>query len=397
MGTAPEQMAPAGTFALLVGVERHDAGAHWDLDGPAADAACFAAWLSKRGVPGAQMVACVSPRPRKVPLQWPQGCKTGPATRDHIENELRRILGEERHRFLILYWGGHGALRRGEDRRLFYADARPDDLRNVDLTELLTMLRSDRHAAAGKAAPAVPPFEKQLIIVDACANFIEEARLPIALPTQKFGEAPPRYPAPEQFALFAARPGEYATNLSAAKTGLFSRELRAELEKRPVEEWPPDMESVTRALVERFERLRAQGLAHQAPAFVWNRDWVGNRRNFGQFTEHAPPAVGPAATQLTRPQLGALLTALLECPPLQSYERREALRLELRPAISHSVRHESDARGHVLQILETCLRYPGGLAELLEVLKLVAGPTPEVESVEMLIRQIAPGALPPAA
>lgn len=36
---------PENTYALVVGIEKYDAGPDWDLDGPTRDASRFCAWL----------------------------------------------------------------------------------------------------------------------------------------------------------------------------------------------------------------------------------------------------------------------------------------------------------------------------------------------------------------
>ena len=42
---------PTTTRALLVGIEKYDAGADWNLNGPACDVLRMAQWLLRQGIP----------------------------------------------------------------------------------------------------------------------------------------------------------------------------------------------------------------------------------------------------------------------------------------------------------------------------------------------------------
>ena len=68
---------------------------------------------------------------------------------------------------LVLFWSGHGVLDRRQQRRLFCADAAVNAKYNINVTDLLAALSGKNFVG----------LREQVIIVDACANFIQEMRL----------------------------------------------------------------------------------------------------------------------------------------------------------------------------------------------------------------------------
>ncbi|HEU4426770.1 MAG TPA: hypothetical protein VFR67_29910, partial [Pilimelia sp.] len=61
---------------------------------------------------------------------------------------------------------------------------------------------------------------------------------------------------------------------------------------------------------------------------------------------------------------------------------------ELRPAIAGSVRHHSSRTMHVFNLLRTCLDHPGGLTELIGVVRLFADGSASFRRVEDLIAEM---------
>src|SRR5688500_2652035 len=134
---------PQRTYALVVGIEEYNAGGAWNRrDGPAADARRFCNWLISRGVLPDNIALCLAPRPDHVSL-LPSGVPAAqPATCAAISDTLMTKISALRGDLLYLFWGGHGMITADETRRLFCADATPQNLRNVDLNSLMTTLRS---------------------------------------------------------------------------------------------------------------------------------------------------------------------------------------------------------------------------------------------------------------
>ncbi len=205
-------ITPDKTCALIVGVERYQAA--WDLNGPAHDAAQFANWLHNRQVPIDNLALFISPLEKNRDLSLPTGLQYKPATEQNIRNFIEDKLRHKKAAELFyLYWGGHGVITTEGERRLFYADADAENLKNLDFNKLLTFLRTDYFPST---------LRRQICLVDACANYA--VGLNNQLPKKDF-PMPDNKPAisREQFILMAAKPGELAKNLDTESTGLFTK------------------------------------------------------------------------------------------------------------------------------------------------------------------------------
>jgi hypothetical protein len=60
--------APANSHAIVVGIERYEAGPSWNLDGPASDAIRFMEYLKRRGVPKKNVQAYLTPLPENAAI-----------------------------------------------------------------------------------------------------------------------------------------------------------------------------------------------------------------------------------------------------------------------------------------------------------------------------------------
>lgn len=280
---------PATTKALLIGIEKYDAGASWNLNGPAKDVLRMAEWLCKQGVPPQNLTIFLSPPDDNAEeiekAQKLTGQKPVNPTEAGIRAALDQALQEQSASLFLFYWGGHGWITQEGERRLFYADATDTNLKNLDFNDQLVALRSDLFRG----------IPQQLFVVDTYANYITNTRA-----------KPPKYETPkgeplsshQQFVLVAAKPGDLAKNLNAEQTGLYTRELLTELDKLPPgNPWPPELEAIAARLQKRFSDLRAQRLTEQTPAYIWNRDWNSNEKLFAQMPVASPsrdlPPVNP--------------------------------------------------------------------------------------------------------
>lgn len=81
----------------------------------------------------------------------------------------------------------------------------------------------------------------------------------------------------------------------------------------------------------------------------------------------------PEFTQPT--QLLSFADELLKCEAMSNNNLRSTVINFLPSAIRNNVNDTSAARIHVLNIVQTCNRYPGGLAQLLEAVHLIEGDT----------------------
>lgn len=380
VGQLGDGASPQRTYAFVVGIERYDAGSAWDLDGPARDAARFTSWLFDRGVPAEQILVFLSPLDEQLPdVPLPPGVTASPARREQVTEALTRTLPGRGGDLLWLFWAGHGVLTRDDHLRLFFADASTDDKRNLDLNSLLTMLRSDLY----------PRFPRQAGMVDACQTYAERLQLAMTLPAETFPYGQP-LPGREQFVLYAASPGQVAVNLGSVKAGLFSQMVMEELTRLGGNGWPPEMDLVAARLDQRFNELRAVGRADQTPtSFRW-RPWQGGERVLGETA----PGSARAAIVAGRPPSGLalreLVDRLLDLDVMTDPVRRANIVRRLRKGLATSISYDSSSRPHVVNIIIRSLDYPGGLAELMEAVKLYVDPTdPALVKAEAAARRLA--------
>jgi hypothetical protein len=356
---------PTTTKALLVGIEKYEAGENWNLNGPAHDVIRMAKWLRDQNVPSENLTIFLSPLDNnQETLEQAKsltGSEPAPATKSSIQDELSRLQRESASLFLF-YWGGHGWVTLEGKRRLFYADTQEGDERNLDFNDFLVTARSDYYRA----------MRQQLFIVDTCANYMPHIKNP---PSDQLGKKEPRF-FPEQFVLFAGKLGDRAKNLDSEGTGLYTRELLAEFDRlSPNESWPPDMEAISARLQRKFIDLRNQKLTEQTPTYLWNRDWSGNERNFGQmpFTPILNPT-NPLSLPANLPrrlsilELSKVRDSFLRCPSIIDRQKRDKIVEMLRPEIFMNIRRGDDVNIDILNIFQSVRNYQGGLKELLEII-----------------------------
>lgn len=249
------------TTAIVVGIERYAAGITWDLNGPASDALRIITYLNESGILQKNITAYVTALPEngaRIAEISALCAAVEPPTQQKLNDLIQDRLRTEQCELLFLYWSGHGFITTRKDRLLFTADAVPDERRNIDLNSVLERLGTD----------ACPGIERVDAVIDTCANYVAAGTAGISRTTYWAGTG---VPGRAEFVLCAASPGEYARNITAEKTGLFTRELMRRLrpdDAKPV--FPPDWAAVRRALATRFDELRDQGLAEHTPSFSFD-------------------------------------------------------------------------------------------------------------------------------
>ncbi|HZO94107.1 MAG TPA: tetratricopeptide repeat protein [Candidatus Baltobacteraceae bacterium] len=263
---------PEQTTAILVGIERYDAGSTWNLNGPLNDVLAMLGFLRSCGVPQNRISAYVSPLAENEPALATirASCNAVEVPTEAALNDLiERQLPEEDCELLFVYWSGHGFMTTKQERLLFTADAQTDLKRNVDVASMLQRLGSD----------VCPRVRRVDLVVDACANYMVTGTEGVSRRQFAAGAGMPEQ---QQFAFFAASPGEYARNVAAGKTGLFSRELmRLLLAETAPPKWPPNWSSVSRVLATRFEDLRREDPTIATPStMVLNTPTETIRKDF---------------------------------------------------------------------------------------------------------------------
>jgi predicted MPP superfamily phosphohydrolase len=97
--------------------------------------------------------------------------------------------------------------------------------------------------------------------------------------------------------------------------------------------------------------------------------------------EQPPPSLSFAAT-------ARLVDALLACPSLADPQKRQVV-VSLLPAhIAASTPVGSTAKGDVLNLVQTSLRYPHGLEQFLEIVRFLEGPSLPRQSLDRLVQEL---------
>ncbi len=352
---------PAQTYALVVGIEKYDAGSAWNLDGPVTDALEFCRWLLARNVSREHIDLFLSPLENNRPRIQESKFEAQPATRSAIDGALT-TLHETKGDLLVLFWAGHGVVNGENDRRLFYADATSDNKRNLDLDSLLKSLGSSYFAG----------FPRQILFIDACANYAEEMQWAFKLPGEELPVGQPT--GHEQFVFMAAKDGQVAKNLGKEKRGLFSQNLLQELPRDPGSAWPPDMKKLVEVVQARFGALREAGQAQQSPIYLSTRDWDGSSMSLRVGSVRGIDQLHPKTPwKLTTKEKRTLADALLACRTIQDTNARDTAIDELRAEIRFAVRRNSSAQIDVWNLITAASDYAGGIEELLEIVHMLEG------------------------
>jgi hypothetical protein len=85
-----------------------------------------------------------------------------------------------------------------------------------------------------------------------------------------------------------------------------------------------------------------------------------------------------------------LADALDALPALADQGTRDLVIGALPPAISGAVRHHAQRRLQIMEILRTCLDYPGGVEQLLGILSEVEGESVPLGRLVETVREVLP-------
>lgn len=347
------------TQAILVGIEKYaDSNAIPDLNGPVNDVYQFCQWLRDNNVPAENISVFLSPLDRNAriveKINHLIDSQPLEATKDIVNKSLREEARKKQASLFFLFWSGHGWIAPQGDRRLIYADAKMDNLKNLNLTAQLNAMRTDLY----KNLP------QQLLIVDACAN---SQKLNIT-PSQDIPDIGSHLPSQKQMVMLAANPGEYAINKGDEQTGIFSREVLNELRSlKNTEGWLPDMEAIMGNVQRKFIKLREEGQTKQTPSFLLYQDWGGNKKILFEESQ-----IKPETSTLTRlEKVIHLRDQFLMCRSILDPSKRKKIILNLRPEITSNSTLEGDNNTVMQSVIETSLDYQGGLVELLKTTEML--------------------------
>ncbi|OLZ64775.1 hypothetical protein AVW11_18115 [Streptomyces amritsarensis] len=292
----PPALGPQRTFAFVAGVERYDISHRWNLRGPARDALRFAQWLTGPAqVPAGNLRLLLSPLDDPDALDWPDSpamaaLRTAyrPATEENVKAALLDELPQCDGDLLWIFWAGHGYLGPRQELMLPCADARPSQIRHLNLDSALRWWRTDlvKHRS----------FPLQAALVDSCrVDAPRDARWNFGSTDYGGGSS---VPGRRQFRLYASREGEAAQNDAERGAGRFTEALLAELGTRSVRESVSGLPTAARSIHRTFQELRERGGGWQLPQFLVDRDW-----DACSFLDDDPATLAPhrAAARLDQP------------------------------------------------------------------------------------------------
>ncbi|MGW7436386.1 VMAP-C domain-containing protein [Streptomyces sp. NPDC054849] len=267
----PPGLGPQRTFALVAGVERYDISHRWNLRGPARDALRFARWLTGPAqVPPGNVRLLLSPLDEPDALDWSDSpamaaLRTAyrPATEEYVKSALLDELPQCDGDLLWIFWAGHGYLGPRQELMLPCADARPSQIRHLNLDSALRWWRTDLVKQRR--------FPLQAALVDSCrVDAPRDTRWNFG--TNDYGGGT-SVPGRRQFRLYASREGEAAQNDAERGAGRFTEALIGELGARSVRESVSGLPGAARSIHRTFQELRERGEGWQLPQFLVDRDW----------------------------------------------------------------------------------------------------------------------------
>ncbi|MFD7909786.1 hypothetical protein ACFV30_03525 [Streptomyces sp. NPDC059752] len=267
----PPALGPQRTFALVAGVERYDISHRWNLRGPARDALRFARWLTGPAeVPPGNVRLLLSPLDEPGDLDWTDSpamtalrsaCR--PATEENVKSALLDELPQCDGDLLWIFWAGHGYLGPRQELMLPCADARPSQIRHLNLDSALRWWRTDLVKQRR--------FPLQAALVDSCrVDAPRDTRWNFGNTDYGGGSS---VPGRRQFRLYASREGEVAQNDPERGAGRFTEALLGELDGRSVRESVSGLPGAALSIHRAFKELRERGEGWQLPQFIVDRDW----------------------------------------------------------------------------------------------------------------------------
>jgi hypothetical protein len=250
---------PAQVRVLAVGLERYAYGDALDLPGAATEAVRFARWAIGHGVPPNNVVLACSWQGDQAPADPIPGARTAATTRDGLEEALQQLVGVGGE-LLLVYWCGHGLVNEERDRVLLTANAKAENQSNISVTEILALLASDKGNG----------FARQILLIDACANFATDLRIDDRLPRLTLAKGKPREV--DQFALFAAEQGQVAEFNKQTRRGAFTEAALGWLDDNPAQGLDIDLTALRQHVANVFAARSESGAFRQVPVqFVTDR------------------------------------------------------------------------------------------------------------------------------
>ncbi|MBE9233786.1 hypothetical protein IQ231_19455, partial [Cuspidothrix issatschenkoi LEGE 03284] len=197
-----------------------------------------------------------------------QGCNFNKkeATRNNIYKGFFEEITQKSGDLLYIFWAGHGFISDINSRRLSYSD----DNENFNLSSLLNSLKTN----------TFPNFNKQIILIDACAIYAKKTSSKLFYGEQLYEE---NYDIGgvknnnKQVVLLATKAGHTAKY--EENTGLFSKVLLEELQRKQKLLLPEEMPEIKDNVVKTFETKYNN---EQKPISLYFIDIDGNQIGLNQ-------------------------------------------------------------------------------------------------------------------
>jgi hypothetical protein len=257
---------PKKTYAVVVGIERYNKSPN--LPGAASSSLKFATWLSNLSVPHDNILLFISELDDNKTLFEDCNFNNNEATSSNIFKGFFEQINQKSGDLLYIFWAGHGFIDDINSRRLSYSD----DNKNFNLSSLLKSLTTK----------TFPNFNKQIILIDACAIYATKTSSKHFYGEQLYEE---KYPVGgvknnnSQVVLLATKAGHTAKYNSEENTGLFSKVLLEELQKKGKLLFPEEMREIQENVVNIFQQKYSN---EQNPISLYSIDEDGNQIGLNQ-------------------------------------------------------------------------------------------------------------------
>jgi hypothetical protein len=359
----------ARTYAVVVGIERYEAGNRWDLDGPAHSALRIIGWLRRCDVPAENITVLLSPldsnrsKVEQALIDLGLSQQPGLATVEKIRQVVTEQLPGKDGDLLVMFWSGHGVLDRRVQRRLFCADAGIHAKYNINVTDLLAALSGKNFEGLGQ----------QVVIVDACANFVHEMRLNLQAPESGFALGDPR--PVNRDGLLATTQGERAVLDRRASLGHVVADWLDEHDPA----LPPPMDRLASEVLRHFEQLRSDGITAQHPVRI-QQILYGSEHVFGGDPVPENVLLSARSAGLTTAQLQAMAAAIARTPQLATDRGRMALIEALRGVVG-PLAYTDDPHADLLDLVSAVLDRRAGAALFRALLSLAVSEDERIAAV----------------
>ena len=253
------------TSVLAVGIERYDWGESLNLVGAADHATQFGQWAASEGVPTGRIRLARSwvTAPPDVALV---GATRVGTTRDELESAFYELMAEGGD-LLLLYWCGHGVTEEGTRRVLLTSNAVENAKRNLPVDEIQRLLTSKTGVG----------FAQVVMVIDACANFLEDLNAERSLPRLGFGELTAREV--PLFLYLSTDLGQIAEIDPQRRQAAFSTEVLRWLTDHQGGGLPPDLAGLRHDVDKVFTQRAKAGTLRQRPVSVVVRTMEGSEED----------------------------------------------------------------------------------------------------------------------